>query len=115
MWVLKPLVISAATAIVGSLLVVFAPPEISIFFVVLIALGAALMWPAIWPLAMTDLGRFTKAGGSLMVVAIVGGALVPTLYGFLKDLYGAQNAYWLCVPLFLYILYYALKGHKIRT
>ncbi|WP_010664888.1 glucose/galactose MFS transporter [Marinilabilia salmonicolor] len=111
----KALVVSTVTAIAGSLLVVLTPMEISIFFVVLIALGAALMWPAIWPLAMTDLGRFTKAGGSLMVVAIVGGALIPTLYGFLKDMFGAQNAYWLCLPLFLYILYYALKGHKIRN
>ncbi|WP_016776878.1 glucose/galactose MFS transporter, partial [Anaerophaga thermohalophila] len=102
------LVASALVAIAGSLLVVFTPPEISIFFVVLIALGCALMWPAIWPLAMTDLGKFTKQGGSLMVVAIVGGALIPTLYGFLKDLFGAQNAYWLAVPLFGYILYYAL-------
>jgi glucose/galactose transporter len=109
------LVASALVAIAGSLLVVFTPPEISIFFVVLIALGCALMWPAIWPLAMTDLGKFTKQGGSLMVVAIVGGALIPTLYGFLKDLFGAQNAYWLAVPLFGYILYYALKGHKVRT
>jgi fucose permease len=64
---------------------------------------------------MTDLGRFTKAGSSLLVVAIVGGALIPTLYGFLKDLIGAQNAYWLALPLFLYILYYAVKGHKVRT
>ena len=109
------LVASALVAIAGSLLVVFTPPEISIFFVVLIALGCALMWPAIWPLAMTDLGKFTKQGGSLMVVAIVGGALIPTLYGLLKDLFGAQNAYWLAVPLFGYILYYALKGHKVRT
>jgi glucose/galactose transporter len=109
------LVASAIVAIMGSLLVVFTPPEISIFFVGLIALGCALMWPAIWPLAMTDLGKFTKQGGSLMVVAIVGGAVIPTLYGFLKDLFGAQNAYWLAVPLFGYILYYALKGHKIRT
>ncbi|MBZ4676805.1 MAG: glucose transporter [Anaerophaga sp.] len=109
------LVASAIVAIAGSLLVVLTPPEISIFFVVLVALGCALMWPAIWPLAMTDLGRFTKQGGSLMVVSIVGGALIPTLYGFLKDLYGAQNAYWLAVPLFGYILYYALKGHKVRT
>lgn len=111
----RALVISAVVAIVGSLLVVFTPPEISIFFVVFIALGAALMWPAIWPLAMTDLGRFTKQGGSLMVVAIVGGALIPTLYGYLKDLFGSQDAYWLCVPLFGYILFYALKGHKVRT
>ncbi|PWE00406.1 glucose/galactose MFS transporter [Marinilabilia rubra] len=111
----KALLISSWVAIIGSFLVVLTPPEISIFFIVFIALGCALMWPALWPLAMTDLGRFTKAGSSLMVVAIVGGALIPTIYGFLKDFFGAQNAYWLALPLFLYILFYALKGHKIRT
>ena len=50
-----------------------------------------------------------------MVIAIVGGALIPTAYGFMKDAIGAQDAYWVCVPCFLYILYYGLKGHKIRT
>lgn len=109
------LVTSAIVAIVGSILVVLTPADISIFFVGLIALGCALMWPAIWPLAMTDLGKFTKQGGSLMVISIVGGALFPILYGYIKDVAGAQNAYWLAVPLFGYILYYALKGHKIRV
>jgi fucose permease len=45
------------------------------------ALGCSLMWPALWPLAIADLGRFTKAGSSLLVIAIVGGAVIPTIYG----------------------------------
>lgn len=102
-------------AIFGSLMVVLTPPSISIYFIVFIALGCSLMWPALWPLAMTDLGKFTKAGSSLMVIAIVGGALIPTIYGFLQDTVGSQDAYWLCLPCFLYILYYGLKGHKIRV
>ena len=73
------------------------------------------MWPAIWPLAMADLGKFTKAGSSLLVIAIVGGAVIPTLFGFLKDAFGAQHAYWIALPCFLFILYYALIGHKVRT
>lgn len=111
----KALRICSILAIFGSLMVVFAPAAISIWFILFMALGCSLMWPALWPLAMTDLGKFTKAGSSLLVIAIVGGALIPTAYGFLKDTYGAQNAYWLCIPCFLYILYYALKGHKIRN
>lgn len=94
---------------------VLVPAALSIYFVGLIALGCSLMWPALWPLAMTDLGRFTKAGGSLMVIAIVGGALLPLLYGALKDRIGAQQAYLLGIPVFLYILFYALRGHKIRN
>lgn len=111
----KALLIVSVIAVVGSLSVVLMPKELSIYFVVLMALGCSLMWPAIWPLAMTDLGRFTKTGSSLMVIAIVGGALIPTLYGVAKDALGAQNAYWIAVPIFFYILYYALKGHKIRV
>jgi FHS family L-fucose permease-like MFS transporter len=111
----KALLIVSVIAVVGSLSVVLMPQELSIYFVVLMALGCSLMWPAIWPLAMTDLGRFTKTGSSLMVIAIVGGALIPPLYGVAKDTLGAQNAYWIAVPIFFYILYYALKGHKIRV
>lgn len=109
------LLIVTLIALAGTLAIVLVPPVLSIFFVGLIALGCSLMWPALWPLAMTDLGRFTKAGSSLMVIAIVGGALLPLFYGALKDRVGAQQAYLLGVPIFLYLLYYALKGHKIRT
>jgi glucose/galactose transporter len=107
--------ICALTAIAGSLLVVLLPASVSIWFIFLMALGCSLMWPALWPLAIAELGRFTKAGSSLLVIAIVGGAIVPTLYGFLKDGIGAQNAYWICLPCFLFILYYALSGYKIRN
>ena len=107
--------ICAYIAIAGSLLVVLTPATLSIWLIFLMALGCSLMWPALWPLAIAELGRFTKAGSSLLVVAIVGGAVIPTIFGFLKDGVGAQNAYWICLPCFLFILYYAMSGHKIRT
>lgn len=111
----QALKIVSSIAIFGSVMVVLMPENISIFFIVFMALGCSLMWPALWPLAMTDLGRFTKTGSSLMVIAIVGGAVLPTLYGFVKDMVGAQDAYWIVIPGFLYIFYYGVKGHKIRT
>ena len=111
----RALLIVAIIALVGSFLVVITPPEISILLIFFIALGCSLMWPAIWPLAMSDLGRFTKTGSSLMVIAIVGGALIPILYGYFKDLFGPQNAYWIAPPIFVYILYYAVRGHKVRV
>ena len=101
-------------AIAGSLLVVLTPADMSIYFISLMALGCSLMWPALWPLAMADLGKFTKAGSSLLIMAMFGGAVLPTLYGSLKDAIGAQSAYWLCLPCFLYILYYSMHGYKIR-
>lgn len=107
--------ICSIIAIVGSLLVVMTPSHISIYFVSLMALGCSLMWPALWPLAIADLGPFTKTGSSLLIMAMFGGAVIPTVYGWLKDSYGPQQAYWLCLPCFLFILYYAMYGCKIRT
>lgn len=101
-------------AVAGTLLIVSTPPEVSVWSVSLIALACSLIWPAIWPLAMTDLGRFTKAGGSLLVASIVGGAVIPLAFGFLKDAVGNQQAYWICLPCYLFILYYAYFGYKIR-
>lgn len=106
--------ICSIIAIIGSILVVITPSDISIYFVSLMALGCSLMWPALWPLAIADLGRFTKTGSSLLIMAMFGGAVIPTVYGWLKDACGAQQAYWLCLPCFLFILYYGMYGCKIR-
>ena len=100
--------------VAGTLLIVLMPAAVSVWAVSLIALACSLIWPAIWPLAMTDLGRFTKAGGSLLVASIVGGAVIPLVFGFLKDAVGNQQAYWICMPCYLFILYYAYCGYKIR-
>jgi MFS transporter, FHS family, L-fucose permease len=82
------------------------------------------MWPAIWPLAIADLGKFTKTGASLLVMGIVGGAIIPLIFGALVDTFkGAnqlvstanlQSAYWIFIPCYLIILYFAIAGHKIR-
>ncbi|MHA7109280.1 glucose/galactose MFS transporter [Sunxiuqinia elliptica] len=107
--------ICAYLALFGSVMTVAVPEQYSIYFIAFMALGCSLMWPALWPLAMTDLGKFTKAGSSLMVIAIVGGAIIPTAFALLKDSFGAQNAYMICIPCFVYILYYGVSGHKIRS
>ena len=65
--------ICSILAIAGSILVVLTPADISIYFIAFIALGCSLMWPALWPLAMADLGKFTKAGSSLLIMAMAGG------------------------------------------
>lgn len=107
--------ICSILAIIGSLLVVITPGDISIWFISFMALGCSLMWPALWPLAMADLGKFTKAGSSLLIMAMAGPVVILPFLGFLQDTYGMQNAYWLCVPCFIYILYYGISGYKIRT
>lgn len=87
----------------------------AITFIALLGLSNSLMWPAIWPLALDGLGKYTKIGSALLVMGIAGGALLPLLYGGLKDNLHLYNnlAYCLCIlPCYAYILYYAISGHK---
>ena len=100
---------------VGSVLVAVIPdPEISTYCIFFMALGCSLMWPALWPLAMADLGKFTKSGSSLLTMAIAGGAVMPWLQGLAVDAFGYQASYWVCVPCFLFIFFYGMWGYKIR-
>ncbi len=85
---------------------------VTVLFVALLGLANALVWPAMWPLALAGLGRFTKTASALLVMAIAGGALIPLLYGKLADIFSTQSAYWICVPAYLIIMYYAFIGHK---
>jgi fucose permease len=71
------------------------------------------MWPAIWPLALGGLGRFTKIASAILVMCIAGCALLPLLYGKLADIFTRQEAYWIVVPCYIWIAFYAFKGHQI--
>jgi len=83
--------------------------------IALLGLANALMWPAIWPLAIADLGKFTKEGAALLIMGIVGGATFPYLYGTLVDAWGnSRIAYCIMIPVYVYILYYAVRGYRIR-
>lgn len=86
---------------------------VSVAFIALLGLANSLMWPAIWPLALAGVGRFTKAASSLLVMGIAGGAIIPLAYGALADSWNAQDAYWIMVPCYLFIWFYAAKGHKV--
>ena len=88
--------------------------SLSIWFVVLLGLANSLVWAAIWPLAMDGLGRFTKLGASLLIMGLSGNALIPLVYGSIADHVGVQQAYWILLPCYSYLFFYAIKGHKIR-
>ena len=102
-------------AVVDTFAIVLTPPQVSVWCVAFLSFACSLMYPAIWPLAITDLGKFTKKGSSLLVASLVGGAVIPPLFGLLKDDFGAQNAYWICLPFYLIVMYYAYFGYKIRV
>lgn len=111
----RGLQVSAVLGILFSIAAIYTDGFLSVLFISLLGLANSLMWPAIWPLAIADLGRFTKIGSSLLIMAIAGGALLPLAYGGLADLIDPQQAYWIMVPCYFFILYYAVKGHKIRV
>jgi FHS family L-fucose permease-like MFS transporter len=120
----RALISFAVLGILSTLLLIYLPPKFAFYALLLASFSNSLMWPAIWPLAIKDLGKFTKAGASLLVMAIVGGAVIPLIFGFIVDAVKTseaalvadyQAAYWVMVPCYLFILYFAASGHKIRT
>ena len=108
--------ICAIIAVLGSIAVAVIPdPTVSVYCIFFMALGCSLMWPALWPLAMADLGKFTKKGSSFLTMAMAGGAVMPWVQGLVVDSASYQASYWVCVPCFLFIMYYGFYGYKIRT
>ncbi len=88
----------------------------AVLFVALLGFANALVWPAIWPMALRDLGKHTSTGSALLIMGISGGAIFPLIYGAIAESTGdAQGAYWIMIPCYLFILFYALKGHKLSS
>ena len=103
-------------AILGMILVVgitVTSGTTSVYMVVALGFANALVWPSIWPLAIKDLGSHIKTGSALLIMAIVGGATLPLIYGSLAESIGRQQAYWMMFPCYLFMLFYAVKGHKM--
>ena len=108
------LVYSSILGLMITTLVVVLPSNWSVIIVAFLGLANAVMWPAIWPLSLAGLGKLTKTGSSILVLGIVGGAIIPLIFGWLVDIVSYQIAYLICIPGYFYILFFATKGHKIR-
>jgi len=108
--------LSAILGIIFTVCVQLSTGYVAIAFIALLGLANALMWPAIFPLAIAGLGKFTKTGSGLLIMGIAGGALIPQLYGLLKnkEAIGNSLAFFICMlPCYLYILYYSIFGYKV--
>lgn len=122
--------ISAVVGIILSCCIIFTTGITSVLFVALLGLANALVWPAVWPLTLKGLGKFTKTASALLIMAISGGAVIPPLYGQLVDMKkealmhqgieesialadAATGSYWILIPCYAFILFYAVIGHKI--
>jgi fucose permease len=99
----------------GRVIVLGHVTDLSIWFVVLLGLANSLVWAGIWPLALDGLGRFTKLGASIMIMGLCGNAIVPLFYGWLADKFDTRQAYWVLLPCYLYLIFYAVYGHLLRT
>jgi len=107
--------ISAVLGVLFTLGAIFTSGYTSVFFIAILGLANALIWPAIWPLAIEGLGKYTKTGSALLIVGIAGGAVLPRIWASLGEqpAIGYQQAFWIMVPCYLFILYFAAAGHKI--
>ena len=90
--------------------------DVNLSLLMLNAMGFpnALIYAGIWPLAIRGLGRHTKTGSSLLIMGLCGNAIMPQIYGWIADLHGLRAGYWVLIPCFLYLIFYALWGHKIE-
>ncbi len=110
----KALAISAIIGAIFSFGIVLSSGLLSVAFIALLGLANAMMWPAIFPLALANLGKHMKEGSALLIMGIAGGAILPLAYSWLSNLSSPQMGYLLLVPIYLYILYFAIRGHLLR-
>ena len=120
----KALVVCTATGLVLSALVLLTQgvwvhfagmdARLSIWFLVLLGIPNSLIYAGIWPLAIKNLGKWTNLGSSILVMALCGNAVMTLSYGALADEVGLDQAYWLLIPCFAYMIFYSVWGYKIE-
>ena len=87
----------------------------SIWFLVLMGLPNSLIYAGVWPLAIRNLGKFTNLGSAMLVMGLSGSAIMPLIYGYFAERVGELQAYWVLIPCFVYLVFYAVYGHKINN
>ncbi|KPZ66778.1 L-fucose-proton symporter [Pseudoalteromonas sp. P1-16-1b] len=86
----------------------------ALLLIAFLGLANAIVWPAVFPLALSGLGKLTSTGSALLVMGIAGGAFGPVLWGLLSGFTSLQTGYSVLLPCYLFILFYAVKGHKMK-
>lgn len=111
----KALVVCTVTGLILSVMVLLLPLKASIWCVVLLGIPNSLIYAGIWPLAIRGLGKWTTLGSSFLVMALCGNAILSLLYGLMTDYMSLQASYWLLIPCFVFMIYYAVWGYKIES
>lgn len=110
------MIFSAVLGLVVTVIAILTTGFTSVMCIAVLGFANAVIWPALWPLALSGLGKFTKIASALLVMGISGGAVLPLVYGGIADSIGStQQAYWIMVPLYLFILFFGLIGHKKKS
>ena len=108
------LVWSSILGMIFSLCILLTSGKTSVLFVAILGFANAMVWPAIWPLVIHDLGKFIKTGSALLIMAIAGGAVLPLLWGRLADYYSPHQAYGILIPCYIIIFLYAVWWYRLR-
>jgi len=91
----------------------------TLLLIAVLGFANAIVWPAVWPLALSGLGKLTSVGSGLLVMGIAGGAFGPLFWGLasggVKSAEAQQMAYIVMLPCYLFILFYAVKGYKMKS
>ena len=95
--------------IIGMIIGVFASGQIALFALLSGGLFCSIMWPCLFTLSITGLGKYTAQGSSFLIMMILGGAIIPPLQGKLADIFSIQSSYWVAVLCFVYLLFYSYK------
>ena len=103
----------AASALVA--LAVFTDGHVAMWSILFVGLFNSIMFPTIFSLGLTGLGKHTSQGSGILCLAIVGGAIVPLLQGLLADAYGVQPAFLLAIVCYMYVVFYGLKGSVVKS
>lgn len=88
--------------------------DISLWFMVCLGFANSMIWAGIWPLALDGLNKHLKLGASILVMGLCGNAILPLIYGHYADKYSMRQAYWILMPCYIYLSFYAFYGYRIR-
>ena len=95
--------------VIGMIIGVFASGQLALFALLSGGLFCSIMWPCLFTLSITGLGKYTAQGSSFLIMMILGGAIIPPLQGKLADIFSIQSSYWIAVLCFIYLLFYTFK------
>jgi fucose permease len=109
----KALLFFAGSGFLLSILAILSAGYVSVIFVILMGFSNAILWPAIWPLALKNIGHHTKMASAFLIMAISGGAILPIFFGKILDSSNPSYAYIIMGICYSFILYYAFYGHKL--